>query len=117
MIQDIILHKLKLSVEQKLSKQEFNFNIDRYVDIASQNFVYKLKAEICGEHHKEKITVPEDWFQMFKKQYFPNWLLKKFPIKNRILGVLDLYQLYPHIKASIPEERHYVHFPRYLKDV
>ena len=123
-IEKILLQKIKFEFGRAISDSELNlaFDVDSYTTqmskLISKEIVYKIKTEIFGEKHKVKIYAPKNWFQMFKKQYFPNWLLKKFPVQNKELGILELYQLYPEIKASLPNEKHYLHLAQfeYKKD-
>lgn len=35
---------------------------------------------------------PADWWQHFKKRWFPFWALKKFPVKYK---TIDIFRLYP----------------------
>ncbi len=114
-IQHIILQKIQFGISQELSKMDlhFDFKVDMFARHITDSFVYQIKMNILGEKHKERIFHPKSWWEMFKKQCFPNWLLMKFPVKNVELGTLELYQLFPHIKASISEERHYIHFAKY----
>src|SRR6187431_3365644 len=102
-VQTVILEKIRFKVAQVFTRKELNFrsHVDGWVDHISNGFTYQLTAEVLGERKKFPINIPTSWFQMFKKEYFPKWLLKKYPVQYQDLGILELYQLYPHIAASI----------------
>ena len=84
-----------------------------YEDIIYGRNFFEVTHNILGEKNKLNIPIPKNWFQMFKRDHFPNWLLKKFPVKNKTFGVLDIYFLYPHLKVSIPEERQYILYSKF----
>jgi len=49
-------------------------------------------AECLGD-----IRYPVDWWQAFKKHFFPKWLLHKFPVRYKIFNVEQAYPKYiPH---------------------
>lgn len=114
-IQEIVLENVQFRFKQEFDRLDLypNLKIEHYMDSFTQRNIWEIKNNILGEKNKLNIPIPENWFQMFKRDCFPKWLLKKFPVKNKIFGVLDIYFLYPHLKVSIPEERQYIHFARF----
>ena len=58
-----------------------------------------------GNHlEKKHIEFPADWWQAFKDSFFPEWLLKIFPvIHKRVEITFDV--LYPDFKPALPDER------------
>lgn len=53
-------------------------------DIAS--YLLEIERQIWAEYKQDTVEVaikfefPDGWWQMFKKQYFPDWLLNKYPV-------------------------------------
>ena len=75
--------------------------LDAEVDI-SRDFADAVEFSIRGYIWQEKlnhteIEYPADWWQAFKKRWFPKWLLNRYPVKN-ILHVIDIAAMYPNYK-------------------
>lgn len=66
--------------------------------------VLKLKGYVLSENlERYEIKYPKDWWEAFKERWFPDRLLKKYPVKYTT-EVIDLKALYPKLKVSLPEE-------------
>lgn len=92
----------------------------RKVETSLKEFlVYKLEAYIQGlPDHKIKIDeeFPEDWWEAFKDRWFPEWLLKRYPVKyKRIYVNQKIYKsVCPHMITDGTRE-HYEFFYESLK--
>lgn len=61
---------------------------------------------------------PKTWFQHFKADLFPLWLLKKFPIKwheQKMLVNLDVGAVYPQLPEVYPKNLGQIRY-RYVKN-
>jgi hypothetical protein len=57
-----------------------------------------------------EVKYPDGWWQAFKQQYFSKWLLKRFPVKYKIVVVETktiIEKLCPHV---VPNSREHVDF-------
>jgi hypothetical protein len=68
---------------------------------------------VLGEKlEKKKVVVfqyPNGWWQAFKLQFFPVWLLKRFPVKykvERIIVSFEEYALYPKFPKVLPPQEY-----------
>lgn len=62
-------------------------------------------AEEVGEV-KHGIAYPKDWWQAFKARWFPQWALRRWPVKERrVEWVVDIKCAYPHFRPALPKEK------------
>ena len=88
-----------LSNLNDLEKREFE---DHYTN----RIVYEFKKRIASEClEKVEHQYPKDWIQSIKHRWFPNWLLKFFPVEYQVIKI-DVLALYP--KISLPNKDHVV---------
>jgi len=78
--------------------------VDCIVDRMARNVLMKFKKEIlytdqCSIKH------PLDWIESFKERWFPEWLIKKYPIKYKVYNVREYY---PYI--AIPGQKATIKF-------
>lgn len=117
--ESLVLNKMKISVRKAFSPHMIDkIKFDSCIDIFSGNLVMELSAYLLSNKiHKEIIhteKVYDSWFQLFKKQCFPEWLLKKFPAKSRNLDTeINFIHICPHL--SYPENSDTVHLA-FLKE-
>ncbi len=101
-----------------------SLKIDRFQreQMLADEFYYQLEAELLTQeldHRTEGVVfeIPKTWFEHFKKECFPNWLLKKFPVKYNIEKREIEYKVeayYPHANISIDGgDRYYVRVNKY----
>jgi hypothetical protein len=70
------------------------------------NLACTLTAWIATEKQQPFVwTTPKTWWQMFKRDYFPKWLLEKYPIKTDRHEV-SVKTVYPHLKTKLPSKIH-----------
>jgi hypothetical protein len=82
-----VLNKITHAMEIRINPQDFaqlSFAIgDRHF---GQYAIY-IEREMFGERVQKEVDVdvsfsyPKTWWQHFKKENFPNWLLKKYPVQ------------------------------------
>lgn len=132
-LQSIILKQIKKKAMIMLSGHALNYlSLEQYIDEISNQLVYVLKTTILGETFTKEqavsflvkfdtmkeIDFPATWWQMFKKDYFPEKLLIKFPVKYTKHKIpfnltktiiqninIDAEALYPKLLEIFPEER------------
>lgn len=87
--------------EVHLIANELNRGVDAY-------FTTELLGETVGEYSKVVyFRCPKSWFQMFKRQHFPAWLKRAFPIQTKlreeivIFTVKAVYPQLPMIKSDV----------------
>jgi len=84
-------------------------NIEQYKDQMLQRMVYTLKADVYG-NVIESIKFPKDWKQVFKERWFPQWLLKRYPVEYKeytldvIIPGLKAFDNQPYMRLYIKGE-------------
>jgi len=82
------------------------------VEDIGKELVYRLSTSILCEKKTEEIVLeiwfPTTWFQMFKKRWFPTFILKRFPVKEESHS--QIYEVnhmvaYPEFSKVIPNEK------------
>lgn len=75
--------------------------------------VFQLRAEVMAEKLEERtqmvtFEVPKSWWQHFKQEHFPKWLLKKFPVKlesyTRFM-TFEHYATYPELPLVFSKDK------------
>ncbi|MFW6029489.1 MAG: hypothetical protein ACOCRO_04465 [Halanaerobiales bacterium] len=80
--QEFILDRLKYASMTYLSHiPEDDKQANVFIDYTCKNLALRLDARITGKDCESSyIRYPKTWWQAFKKAYFPNFLIKMFPI-------------------------------------
>ena len=117
-IETVTLTKIRIGMTKLINERLIH---DAKFDI-SQWLYGKFKADLSGyllgeDMDKREVSYPADWWQHFKKDKFPKWLLKRYPVKT-IVEVMDAKILYTeyHNKVSLPEEPHIVSLSKWSYD-
>ena len=103
---EVILEKLRFGLNQAISKKylEDVVDIDLYLDDIANCLVAKVHAYIWAEKLQDEsmlIKYPESTWQYFKSEYFPKWLLRKFPVKEKTIKVqFKRHATYPKLAIS-----------------
>lgn len=85
---ELILEKIKLGCSNQLHKLLIeDMKLDEYYDVLSQSVIQCFTTWVWAEEIENRkktvnFDVPASWFQHFKQQFFPNFLLKHFPVKK-----------------------------------
>ena len=98
----IPLESLKIMSQMHISAELLNELADghnfgiRWNDILDQ-LVLTLAARITTQKLEEiTVSYPADWWQAFKKRWFPKWAKKRWPVEKRTHTV-SAHALYPKI--------------------
>lgn len=84
----VVLEKIRVHCRRDFSELfASTMSFDKVTQIAADEVYFELRGFIYGEKvHLETQEVvfyePLSWWQHFKKDCFPKWLLSKFPIKE-----------------------------------
>lgn len=100
--EEIVLEKICFDLDYALP--EFtDMSVKAEADDAIKQIILRFKAYMYAEQHKHiEIKYPEDWWQAFKHRWYPDWLLKRYPIRYKE-HIIDVKAFYPGYKVSIPE--------------
>lgn len=108
------LERLRFSVSKMLSGHTLAMTkLDVIRDEIMNGLVYELHTEVMAEkveNRVQKVTFefPKSWWQYFKKEYFPKWLLKKFPVKSELSSksvIFNRYATYPQLPLIFPPDK------------
>lgn len=96
----------------RLQKIEFAYNIyqpkylrTRYRE-DSKHYITELSDMVWGQKNKDLfIEYPETWWDAFKNQWYPEWLLRRYPT-HWIEWYIDSKTLYPMLDIKTPELTH-----------
>lgn len=65
--------------------------VQQFIDAVSREIAIKINFELPGFTREQSLFSPKTVWQMFKRDYFPQWLINRFPIQ---------YDEYPIIVAN-----------------
>jgi hypothetical protein len=119
--------EIKLKKEMACVVQEFNSSLvaNCNIDVIKNelgNMVVKLDRTIWGEDlRKDEFTLdvkyPADWIQAFKLRFFPEWLMKRYPVKYATASktyTVEDKALFPNLVVSQPNQAYVV--KQYVKE-
>lgn len=100
-------------VQKHLSMLEMSMIRDRTVlnmrvDSLLRSMVYELRSFVVGNTKEETSTTitPRTWWEMLKRDHFPQWLLERFPVRYDVHEhVKAIYHICPHLEAG-PRQDH-----------
>lgn len=120
----ICLKKLQLTVEQTFTGEalrscQFN-SFERFEDNERKVkiLVHQLKTLVWAESmgsREQTVTfsIPRNWWQAFKQEKFPTWLLKKYPVQEKVIRKtfeVEQWACFPKYKTIHPDEEFAVHY-------
>jgi hypothetical protein len=81
--QNRILERLRFTVTDSIDLGMVEaYTADDIEHFFVDRLVYRLRSDIWTEEFEgEIVKYPSTWVQAFKEEWFPNWLLKKYPVK------------------------------------
>jgi len=110
---EVVLTQLKETAQKVFSGYALmHLKLENWKNDVADVLVYQLSTHILAEEVENRTKTicfkyPKSWWQMFKQQYFPKWLLKKFPVKTKKdtrLVTFKKYATYPKFLAiAFPE--------------
>lgn len=88
-----------------------SLTIEKRNDELLNRIIYSIRALIPAEDMKEAkhvvcVKYPDGWWNAFKEQYFPIWLVERYPIKyvtKKERVTFTAYNLYPKFPEVYPE--------------
>lgn len=83
-IEPLRLSLIRYGMDMGMSEMELaNLKVDVWneYNLEFKRIMYRITTQIWGEKRNETLIIPATWWQMFKEQYFPKWLLKHFPVE------------------------------------
>ena len=113
-IKDVILQKFDYAISTRIDLDHMyygNINSKAYiVDGICNNMILQINGFVWGEKgvKSKVIEHPKDWKEAFKERWFPNFLLKRFPVVYTI-HELSFDLMYPNFKSNIPDEKYATH--------
>lgn len=120
-VEKLLLKKIGFYIEEVMPKHFFqDVDVESYMDHVSQKMVYRLKAYLYGKEDvvtsngvDRYVSIPTSWWQMLKKEHFPEWLLKICPVNEISLAVsrkvtMSITKVCPHINATT--DRQHIEF-------
>lgn len=114
-IKEIFLEWLRVQSRFHIPSQVLRtLKIEKQEDFLYNEMAFRLSAMIPAEKlrdetHTVTFQSPKTWWQHFKKQYVPAWLLKRFPVKYQIQQrnfEVKTYALYPELPIALPDDKH-----------
>lgn len=112
-VKRVIIHQKECKAQIRVPLHMLNTsNIYATIDKYSNSLVLQLST-LISENTSTTITeeylfLPATWWQQFKVEYFPEWLLKYFPIakkKYTILHEFHTTNICPHLETD-PTKTH-----------
>lgn len=86
--------KLKKIVTQRIIDQSLMTSPDRVeveslIDDAGDGIIRVLLTVATQE--EQLAEFPADWWQFFKERWFPQWLLRRYPVKKKQIWAIHKY--------------------------
>lgn len=105
-LEKIVLERMKASFGKRLGgfaleKAEVHFIAQEMLNGLDVYFQTQFLTETVGEYSKVvNFRCPKSWWQFFKMQCFPKWLLRAFPVKTHLqeeVVVFSVKAVYPQL--------------------
>jgi hypothetical protein len=111
-IKEVVLKKFPLTVWTSGTRFISNVDLVSYTDYMADQLVHYLSVWLLQGTHPQYGTttyqIPLSWWQHFKRDNFPAWLLKRYPVK--FLTKEHRYEKYinvcPHSDVKWPDAPH-----------
>lgn len=102
----ITLEKLALGFEQTLAPEVLDPKAEVIRGILYNELRVRVRAFVLAENVGEKyVSYPADWWQAFKKRWFPKWALSKWPVIYKT-HKFSFSLTYPGFLPALPEREH-----------
>lgn len=110
-VNEVALERYRVYLKRCLPNAELRARQDPRLD----HMVLELHSSIWGEKQMEKevkaevvVKHPADWWQAFKKRWFPGWALKRWPVRMEVVRKVqrascEAWVLYPSLHYRHPE--------------
>lgn len=114
-IREIVAKKIEVKMRQVVSERLCReVTTDVLADDLSGRLEVELRAfmlETKRHHETDKISVPRTWWDHFKRDVFPDWLLFRYPPKytDHIVTITSLF-VCPHLAIPTRNDERDIHF-------
>lgn len=76
--------------------------VDCFINHTVKELVVKLHAYTVGSHMRNihvDHSCPENWWEAFKERWFPDWILRRWPLKYKVIRIHERIatKVCPHI--------------------
>lgn len=104
----VVLERLRMYASkhvtgQMLKTMTLSTRLGIFDELVTELVAEVLAEEVDNRSKEVSFEVPATWWDHFKRDYFPDWLLYKFPIKQKTLSKtvtfrrLATYPKLPHV--------------------
>ena len=111
-INEKTLDLIKVGFRRLITEDKILYSpsIDVLMERERDAFRCSFRGFLLG-HKQENIVIkyPLDWWQSVKKEFFPKFLLQKYPVIYMIHDI-NWHVLYPKIDLAFPEKEHIIKF-------
>ena len=104
---EVVLERIRFGISKAISEEMayelINKQVQVLVDQIAKSIVAEIRWNIFGRKLPEKtIRYPANWWEAFKKRWFPKWYDGKIKHTTHKITALELY---PHFQPSVPGEK------------
>jgi len=85
-IREKTLHIEKYCLVEDIEPEYFKQHTEEIKELNKTRLVTQFKY-LTDRSIEKIVKYPKTWFEVFKKQYFPKWLIKKFPVNYQIIEI------------------------------
>jgi len=100
------IYEMRNLVCQKILDREIrphHVNFEIYYHTLIDGFAAQFRAAIPVMNvMSETVSYPANPLEHFKQSFFPNWLLKKFPVRKTNI-LIDVREIYKNLGYSLPD--------------
>lgn len=103
-----LLKKLQICLNKRITKELVNqIKVSDYpIEYLCDDVCFTFKTHVYGEEKETVIKYPINWFQAFKEEWFPDFLIKKYPIIYKQHNIKTKI-IYPTIRSNEPELKYH----------
>lgn len=110
-ITELVCAKFYIGAQAVLADKRMlieNAHIEVYADACSDRFIAELRTwAIKGvKGHRAFLYFPANCWEHFKQDYFPEWMLARFPVKQNAAPYIS-YFVCPHSDVKWPDQKHF----------
>lgn len=88
------------------------------VETVRDHLQAKIRGYVLAESEsvrRVEWSMPADWWQAFKDRWFKGWLLRKYPVKYKVMS-FDVKCVYPYFRPALPKEEYRLLIPGVSED-
>jgi len=105
LIEKRILEKTFFQIRKNVSNHLMEAKVEFLASVLPRWFEIEISGYIWGEEiGRQEVEWPADWWEHFKKRWFPRWAIRKWPVKM-ITRRFVAKALYPDYKEVFKDQR------------